>query len=372
MKEYLKKIIKVLKKYNLRNKYNKKILKLITLNNLSSLENAEKVEILKFWKKYLKGRKINEKWHIYYKKFNKFDEKYIPEDIFYEEIEPKCNSYFELTQAYNDKNYHDLLYPNLKKPKVVLKNINGIFYDSDMNILLSKEVERYLKKQQDTTLIIKPSLDSAGAKNVNKIRINKDYIFFNNEKKYWSDLLKIYKKDFLIQEIVTQSEELNKIYNKSLNTLRFMTYRDGEEFDILSIIIRIGDNGAEVDNLVKGGFGVGINKITGKLNKFGVDKSGKIIKEKHPETGYRFADFEIPNWQNILKNIEEWSKAIPPYFKLCSWDIGIDYNNNPIFIECNLDGQEINFHQVNNGPLFGNKTEYYLNKILKETNHEEN
>lgn len=269
--------------------------------------------------------------------------------------------------AYEDKNNYDIMYPKLKKPTVLLKNINGVFYNIFLEILESDRVGEYVKSLNGE-FIIKPSLDTAGAKNVRKIKIENSKIFMHNQIVEWKTLLNMYKKDFLIQKLVVQSSEISCIYSKSLNTLRFMTYRDGNEFDILSVIIRIGANGAEVDNLVKGGFGVGINKKTGKLNDFGVDKNGQIIRKYHPETNYKFADFEIPNWEKITTKIKEWSFSIPDYFKLCSWDIGIDEFNEPVFIECNLFGQEINFHQVNNGPLFGDKTNYYLMKVIEDKN----
>lgn len=364
MKNNIKKILDKIKMIALKRAYDKKITNLLNNKQKSNLKNEEVIKIQNFWKKYFL-KPINIKWHKYYINFNSFDEKYIPEDLFYGIIEKKFNGYRQIITTFEDKNYYDLLYSKFDKPKSLLKNINGIFYDESMKILEQDEVLNYLNNLEGE-FIIKPSLDTSGAKNVRKINIKTKEILMNKKVYNWEQILSLYRKDFLIQELVKQSKEINKIYPNSLNTLRFMTYRKGKEFDILSVIIRIGANGAEVDNLVKGGFGVGINKITGKLNDFGVDKNGKIINKIHPETKYTFADFQIPNWNYIVSKIEEWSFDIPDYFKLCSWDIGLDENNNPIFIECNLCGQEINFHQVNNGPLFGDKTEHYLNELSGE------
>ena len=60
---------------------------------------------------------------------------------------------------------------------------------------------------------------------------------------------------------------------------------------------------------------------------------------------------------------------IPPvklfYFDMVSWDVAINKNNKPKIIEINLSGQEINFHQFSNGPLFGDYTEQIISKLHK-------
>ena len=53
-----------------------------------------------------------------------------------------------------------------------------------------------------------------------------------------------------------------------------------------------------------------------------------------------------------------------PHFRLISWDIALDKNNNPIIIEANLKYGEIDFHQLNNGPLFGDDTKEILNEVF--------
>ena len=51
-----------------------------------------------------------------------------------------------------------------------------------------------------------------------------------------------------------------------------------------------------------------------------------------------------------------------PRFRLVSWDFAIDPDGEPVLIEANLHYGELDFHQINNGPIFGEDTE----KILKE------
>ena len=50
------------------------------------------------------------------------------------------------------------------------------------------------------------------------------------------------------------------------------------------------------------------------------------------------------------------------HFRLISWDVAIREYGVPVLIEMNPHYGELGFHQLNNGPLFGENTE----AILKE------
>lgn len=53
-----------------------------------------------------------------------------------------------------------------------------------------------------------------------------------------------------------------------------------------------------------------------------------------------------------------------PHFRLVSWDIAVDNENNPVLVECNLKFGQLDFHQLNNGPLFGDDTEIILDEVF--------
>ncbi len=52
------------------------------------------------------------------------------------------------------------------------------------------------------------------------------------------------------------------------------------------------------------------------------------------------------------------------HFRLISWDVAIGENNEPILIEANLRNGECDFHQLNNGPLFGELTDRVLTEVF--------
>lgn len=63
-------------------------------------------------------------------------------------------------------------------------------------------------------------------------------------------------ESFVFQENIVQNERINKIYDKSINTIRIHTYFHEEEnkVEIISALMRFGFGGSIVDNGCSGGF----------------------------------------------------------------------------------------------------------------------
>ena len=91
-----------------------------------------------------------------------------------------------------------------------------------------------------------------------------------------------------------------------------------------------------------------------KLKDFAIDKHG-VKTFEHPYTGITFKNKKIPNYEKASEMVKELHNQLD-YFKLVSWDIAMDEDNQPLLIELYVKSQEINFHQFSNGPLFGKFT----------------
>ena len=76
-------------------------------------------------------------------------------------------------------------------------------------------------------------------------------------------------------------------------------------------------------------------------------------------------------YRGFEKAKELVKKAHPmvPHFKLVSWDIAIDEDEKPILIEANLAKGSSEFHQLNNGPLFGEDTKKILDEVFGKINN---
>ncbi len=166
----------------------------------------------------------------------------------------------------------------------------------------------------------------------------------------------------VVQEGLTQCATLSKINASSINTIRLLTllHRNGS-VKIYSVILRMGVGDSKVDNASSGGITVGVEN-NGRLKPVAYNAAGERFEE-HPTTHAKFNDYVIPNFE-IIKQLVKQQATHLPHFRLISWDIAIDENEEPIIIEANLHFGEIDFHQLNNGPLFGKDTEEILKEVF--------
>lgn len=102
--------------------------------------------------------------------------------------------------------------------------------------------------------------------------------------------------DYTHTEAIDQHPAIDDIYDKSVNTLRILTFIENETIDIVSCFIRIGAGGSVVDNGSSGGLFVGIEQDTGMLKRTGYRdmKFGGGEFDRHPDTGFKFEGFKVP------------------------------------------------------------------------------
>ncbi|AVR00343.1 hypothetical protein OBCHQ24_15475 [Oceanobacillus iheyensis] len=353
-----------LKKRLSKRHWNKKINRISQNEKIKKrkLTDLEKNKVLNFWKDF---RPLdNLKWHntymAIYENSNEYNyEFFIPEDVFYMEIEPSLNNH-TLAKAYEDKNFYHSIFEKKCMPNIVLRNINGNFYDQEYTRIENTRVKKYLMNHEGV-YIVKPSLDTQGGKNIKKLIVNNDNIEFDGIEYQNIDILsRYYNKDFLIQEIIEQHEVLADIYKHSLNTIRIVTLRDKDKIICGSAVIRFGNEKRIVDNK---GIACGID-VDGKINYYATYLDMSKCN-KHPYTNANFSGVQIPNYSG-LKDLVRSLHSKLLYFDLVSWDIAIDKNGNFKMVEFNLKGQEINFHQINNGPLLGQNTKTLLEKVYRK------
>lgn len=150
-------------------------------------------------------------------------------------------------------------------------------------------------------------------------------------------------------------------------------YHNGE-YRILSSIIRMGLGNSKVDSSGLGGIFCGILE-DGRLRDRAFDTSG-IQYNKHP-SGAIFEEHYIPNFEECKKMVLMLAPRLVGVGRLLAWDLAIGEDGYPYLIEVNMTYGELDYHQMTNGPLFGdmtqevikevfsNKTNRILNKILR-------
>jgi hypothetical protein len=292
------------------------------------------------------------------------DYRYIPENIFYSEIEPRLNKK-AFSRPYADKNnYHKIINNDILVP-VLLRAMNGAYYTHDYQPI--KNISSFIESIKDGAYIIKPSIVSGGGKDVRKIELANKILKINPSStavKDMKDLINYYKRDFVIQEYLEQDSFFKQFNPTSLNTVRILIYRSlkNEEIIPLHRILRIGKTGNVVDNLVEGGIACGISKDD-VLSSFGLDEYGHKFYEFNE---IKLNDVGIIPYMNSINILAiEVAKQFP-YARILSIDFAVNDKGKIFLIEVNNMYSEINFCQMHNGPLFGEYSEEVANLCHKE------
>ena len=357
MKAAIKHLIQDTEIKRIEKNYEKAIRQSMQLCPMTPLTKGQEADVRAYFKKYF-GREIPTYWHQYlYSRNGIWSEKYIPASIYNSEIIYRLNK-FQFRHAYVDKGFYDTLFPDINRPKTIIKNVNGYFYD-DHNALTVEEAVEHCSNLDKA--IIKPTLEGTWGQGIKLIHTEGGII--PNLNCSIQDLFKEYKRSFIIQEYFEQHEDIGKLNPTSLNTLRVMSYRRDNEVIILYAVIRIGRMNQVIDNETAGGIKADIDLATGRIKgvAFGNPKE-KLMPQT--DVGTVLDGYQIPCFKKILSLVKEMHLRLP-YFNLIGWDMSVDKNGNPAMIEWNRAAE---LSQVAHGPAFGDLTEEILNVVKRRVN----
>ena len=347
-------------------RYIKKILRYIIKHRTGKrLENREKKKCMLHadWRPLAREelKKINRKekyGYMIYKNVQYFSPDFVTDAYYRTEILPVLNKYDysifgrRICTDFSDKNYFEILMPELNFPKAVLRQINGILYDSAYNIVSMENVIQKLR--QYDSLVLKNSIDTGHGKGVKKVSSE--------------ELISIltsggYKKDFIVQELIQQHETLAYYNDSSVNTVRVTTlFWSGEVF-ILEATLRIGAPGSFCDHLSNGG----VSPLVIPL-----EKNGVLRKEAYTRDFYRLENVfgkeiigEVPCYKEMADLAVETHKRFA-HHGIIGWDFTVDKDKNIVCIEYNTFCPGIVFHQCALGPIFNiqnQQGEFFLDAV---------
>ena len=242
-----------------------------------------------------------------------------------------------LVNKYNNKDYWHFLKDKIEFNNKFKKYLNREFLD-----LRNSSLEDFIKFTNNKDYIIAKELDNCGGHGISKIKVTKDMNIVYNE------LLE--KKQYLIEEVIKQNKDLNKLYDGSINTLRIFTFYDGKNVNILNTILRIGSN-SFVDNFSSGGMYTFVDE-TGTIYVPAINQNDDKIFN-HPVTNTKIVGFKIPNFDKAIDLVKKASLEIKE-IKYIGWDIAITDDGASI-----VEGNEFpGVFQVK--PSFSNKHEGIL------------
>lgn len=334
-----------------------------------NLTNLQIKEIDSLYKTHY-GKKVPYIWHKYYMAYTgKFDHFYFPELLYIPEFERYMNQKKSLADVVENKNILPIFskFSNVKMPKTIISCQDGMLKNERFEVIDKRQASIILNSIGE--VFYKPSVGTSsgiGCKLLNFKKGNE-----TNSKLSIEEFLNNTDTNFVIQEKIECHDSIKKIYSKSVNTFRIMTYRWRDKILTVPSVMRIGQGGAFLDNAHAGGMFIAIDN-DGKLHKKAYTES-KNVYEFHPNTQVKFEDYKIEKFPLVRETAIKMHNDLAD-LGVINWDFTIDSTGEPVLIEANVNGGGIWIFQMAHGKgPFGDHTPEILEwlSFMNRTKFEE-
>lgn len=321
------------------------------------LSPSQRDEILAYWNQYTPVKR-HLRWFEFYHDTcpdSRQLKYYIPDSIHFADIDFHFTSPRQSAQI-DDKNLYDLYFHDVKRPETILRKVGGELLDKDYRPVTAEQAMALYT--QAGVVVSKAAKDAVGGHSIR---------FLDSKECSPADFIRFLenKDHIVVQRVLQQHETLNLIHRDSINTIRIMTLLLDGQVHILSSVLRMGQNGARVDNASSGGLVCGIQD-DGTLKEVAYDKNGNRRTE-HPQGG-AFKGIRLEGFDKCRDLVRRLAGRMCTTSRLISWDLSVDPSGDPVLIEVNLTYGELDFHQLCNGPIFGHMTDKVLSRVFGEQN----
>lgn len=299
---------------------------------------AHKRELSPYYQE--RGFKVSMMFDDYFSRHNGIhSDRYLSMDVYYFYVIPALNRH-DFINPYLDKNIYSDLFPDVRQPASVIKNIHGHYYHGAEEVSLDDAIS--IVRQYDGEMMIKPTVETCNGDGVEQlVDLDADHLkaLFNH-----------YALNFIVQEKVKQHPEVQRVNPTSLNSMCLYTYRSldgGYHFLYPYAMLRYGGKGAIKDNTSKGGGTCLIDKdghVDDRVFRF----KNLDVASFEQETG--ISDLVIPYYDRVIETLLRMHKRLP-YFDFVGWDVTVLPDGEPLLIEYNL-VPAIEGPQLMAGPMF--------------------
>lgn len=319
--------------------------------DLSKPDHNKQLFINELWG----GVRVNNKYFSLYNTYNEtFDPRYVPDDLYYGTIDPYFNRALDCA-AIDDKNLYDLYFPDALQPLTVFRKVNGVFQDKQYRLIDEEVIVGRCKEAK--RVVLKKAVGSDGGHGIAFWEVTDGVEKLKQKLQELGD-------NIVVQELIHQHENIAKLHPQSVNSIRILTLNWKNEIHVLSAIIRMGANGNNVDNGHSGGVFAGIDD-DGRLKSSAFTyMTGQRFLNEHPTTHAVFSDCIIPNFDKCKAMVKRLAPRLGRISRLTSWDLSVNETGEPILIEVNLAYGGLFFHQIANGPVFGDMTKDIIKEVV--------
>lgn len=310
----------------------------------------QQIKVDEYWNKLSNGKYQVDPIYckFYTERTGKFDPRYIPDDFQFDYLENRTIN-FDYVKAFTDKNYIDLLLSGIKTPEAVVRCVNGAYLDKNFKAISKDEALSLLEEAKTDGLIKKPAVDN----NVNSdLKCGKD----STKEDLTAMLSFTGGNNFVIRKPVKQHKDMILFSGKTSTCVTVLSVRNTKSVVIISSVACIRDHGITLGNKDIGELYCGIDKL-GKFKSPCFNYKGVLMDIDGSGAGLEGR--EIKAYDRILQTVREYHEKLPQ-FGVAAWDFMVDENCDPVLIGYHVGKADIHFHQLCNGPLYGEMTDFLV------------
>ena len=230
-----------------------------------------------------------------------------------------AKSFYKIIHYLNNYDYISIFHDKLIFNKYFKEYLKRDYLN--LKTATFEEYENFLDKYN--TIFAKDPIGECGH-GIEKIETKK----IEDKKELYNKLLK--NKQFLLEEEIIQSDELNEINPNVVNSFRVVTLVNNGQAYILNNALRVNQDEANVvgcTNDLYFSFG-----SDGKIDSNVIDDYGNVY-EKHPLTGKKFKDVEIKDVKAAFEMCKKAALEVQDV-RYVGWDIAFS-NKGPVIVEGN-------------------------------------
>lgn len=197
-------------------------------------------------------------------------------------------------------------------------------YKRDYLVTSSMTLETFCEFVKGKEKFICKPIGGSQGQNIKVFKVN------NNENQIF-DEIKGFKGRYILEEWITQNEEVSKMYPNAVNCLRIITVHKDGKTHLITGGLTLGIND-EIANGCLPSLVAPVDFSTGVISKPAASFSTELF-EYHPTTNEKILGTKIPFWNEIVEMLNDAASRIPQVGYI-GWDIAIT-PTGPVIIEGN-------------------------------------